>query len=256
MKKIEFRGKELEVPQSIDELTPEQYVYYIYLGSWLTGGQIDLAFWRIRWFSYLAGMGSANYTILRPEYIEQAEALRDPITAPFLVDSTTGKAPTFKTCRNLLPEYHGFKGPSDWLNDLKFGELVQCATLLEQETAAEDPEDIYREIARTLYHIPEGEPVPDVLAWHAPVLFGSVWKEIQSGPVDINGRMVDFSIIFKSTGPRRADDKTGWAGISFEIAAAGVFGNVAQLDASPFWAVLMYLYKCKFEYMHDKSNNK
>lgn len=256
MKKIEFRGKEPEVPQSIDELTPEQYVYYIYLGSWLTGGNIDLAFWRVRWFSYLAGMGSANYTILRPEYIAQAEALRDTITGPFLVDSTAGKVPTFKTCRNLLPEYHGYKGPADWLNDLKFGEFVQCATLLEQETAAEDPEDIYREIARTLYHIPEGEPVPDVLAWHAPVFFGSVWKEIQSGPVDINGKMVDFSIIFKSTGPRRADDKTGWAGISFEIAAAGVFGNVAQLDASPFWAVLMYLYKCKFEYMHDKSNNK
>lgn len=256
MKKIEFRGKELEVPQCIDELTPEQYVYYIYLGSWLTGGHIDLTFWRVRWFSYLAGMGTANYTILRPEYIAQAEALRDAVTGPFLVDSTAGKVPTFKTCRNLLPEYHGYKGPSDWLNDLKFGEFVQCATLLEQETAAEDPEDIYREIARTLYHIPEGEPVPDVLAWHAPVLFGSVWKEIQSGPVDINGKMLDFSIIFKSTGPRRADDKTGWAGISFEIAAAGVFGNVAQLDASPFWAVLMYLYKCKFEYMHDKSNNK
>jgi len=68
--------------------------------------------------------------------------------------------------------------------------------------------------------------------------------------------MVDFSIIFKSSGSRRPDDKTGWAGISFEIAAAGVFGNVSELDAAPFWAVLMYLYKCKFEYMHDKSNKK
>ena len=42
MKKIVFRGRELEVPQCIDELTPEQYIYYIYLGAWLTGGNIDL----------------------------------------------------------------------------------------------------------------------------------------------------------------------------------------------------------------------
>lgn len=256
MKTIVFRGKALEIPQCIDELTPEQYIYYIYLGSWLTGGNIDLEFWRIRWFSYLAGMGASNYTILRPEFVAEAETLRDTITAPFLVESKTGKAPTFKTCRNLLPEYRGYKGPADWLNDVKFGEFVQCATLLEQEANAADPEDIYRNIARTLYHIPDAESVPDVLAWHAPVLFGAVWKEIQSGPVDINGKMVDFSIIFKSSGPRRPDDKTGWAGISFEVAAAGVFGNVAELDASPFWAVLMYLYKCKFEYIHDKTNNK
>ena len=256
MKKIVFRGKELEAPQCIDELTPEQYIYYIYLGSWLTGGNIDLEFWRVRWFSFLAGMGSSNYTILRPEFIAEAERLRDSITDPFLVDTSRGKAPTFKTCRNLLPEYRGYKGPADWLNDVKFGDFVQCIILMEQEPTAAAPEEIYRTIARVLYAIPEAEPVPDVLAWHASVLFGAVWKAIQSGPVDINGKMVDFSIIFKSSGSRRPDDKTGWAGISFEIAAAGVFGNVSELDAAPFWAVLMYLYKCKFEYMHDKSNKK
>ena len=92
-----------------------------------------------------------------------------------------------------------------------------------------------------------------ILAWHAPMLFLAVWKAIQSGPIEINGRDVDFSIIFRSSGPRRPDDKTGWAGITFEIATSGVFGNVAEVEASPFWSVLMYLYKCKFEYIHDKS---
>lgn len=256
MKKIVFRGKTLEFPACIDELSPEQYVYYIYLGSWLAGEAIDLEYWRVRWFSYLAGLGAVNYTILKPEYIAEAEHIRDTITEPFLTDTAGHKAPTFSTCRNLLPEYRGYRGPDDWLGDVKFGKFVQCATLLEQERAAADPEEIYRGIARALYDIPEGEPVPDILAWHAPVFFGSVWKAIQSAPVDINGKMIDFSIIFRSSGPRRPDDKTGWAGISFEVAAAGVFGNVAELDAAPFWEVLMYLYKCKFEYLHDKSNNK
>lgn len=256
MKKITFRNKEIEVPECIDELTPEQYIYYIYLGSWLTGGIIDMDFWRVRWFSYLVGMGMANYTILKPEFIAEAERLRDGITAPFLTDSKNGPAPTFQTCRNLLPEYHGYKGPADWLNDVKYADFVECATLLDQEARAADPEEIYRGIARVLYHVPDADQVPEILAWHASVLFGSVWKSIQTAPVDINGRMVDFSIIFKSSGPRRPDDKTGWAGISFEVAATGVFGNVAELDNTPFWVVLMYLYKCKFEYIHDKTNKK
>ncbi len=36
MKKIVFRGKELEAPQCIDELTPEQYLLYIsrFLAYW------------------------------------------------------------------------------------------------------------------------------------------------------------------------------------------------------------------------------
>ena len=256
MKKIVFRGRELEVPQCIDELKPKQYVYYIYLASWLAGGYIDLEFWRVRWFSFMAGMGASNYTILKPEFIAEAVSLRDGITDPFLVDSPRGKAPTFKTCRNLLPDYKGYKGPTDWLNDMKFCDFVQCTTLIDQLPTAAEPEDIYRTIARVLYAIPESVPVPDILVWHAPVFFGNVWKAIQSEPVDINGKMVDLSIIFKSSGSRRPDDKTGWTGISFEIAAAGVFGNVTELDAVPFWAVLMYLYKCKFEYMHDKSNKK
>lgn len=254
MKEIRFRNAPVSVPESLDELTPEQYVYYIYLASWLTAGIIDAEYWRVRWFSFLVGMATADYTILIPEYIAEAERLRDGVVGPFLSES--GTVPTFRTCRNLLPEYKGFKGPADWLNDLRYGDFTQCAVLMEQEPTAADLREIFEGIARVLYSVPESEDVPEVLVWHAPVLFGSVWKAIQSGPIDINGKMIDFSIIFKSVGARRPDDKTGWAGISFEVATAGVFGNVRELDASPFWAVLMYLYKCKFEYLNDKSSNK
>lgn len=255
MIKIDLRGRATEFPQMLDELTPQQYVYYIHLASCLAGGLIDLEFWRCRWFSFLAGLGESNYTMLKPEFIAEAEALLHPVTDPFL--STSGKriAPTFRTCRNLLPEYQGYKGPSDWLNEVSFGKFVECATLYEQAAVSPDADEIYHGIARALYSIAEGDTVPPVLAWHAPVLFGSVLSTIQSGPIEINGKSIDFSIIFKSSGPRRPDDRTGWAGISFEVAAAGLFGTVKELEEVPFWSVLMYLYKCKFEYLHDKPKN-
>ena len=44
-------------------------------------------------------------------------------------------------------------------------------------------------------------------------------------------------------------DRTG---IVFEVAASGVFGNKKEVDDTPFWDVLLYLYKCKFEYLHQK----
>lgn len=245
----------MDFPECIEELTPGQYVYYIYLSSWLAGGNIDLNYWCRRWFSYLAGLGSSNFTMLKAEYIAEAEALLETVTGSFLVDSDRGKTPTFRTCLNLLKEYKGYRGPGDWLNGLSWGKFVECTTLMEQTGGdAADQEEVYKTIARAMYSIPEGEEIPAVLVWHAPVLLGNVWAQIQAGPIDINGRLIDFSIIFKSTGEKKPDDKTGWTGISFEVAAAGIFGNINELDAADFWAVLIYLYKCKFEYIHDKTN--
>ena len=254
MKSITFRDKKIEVPECLDELTPAQYGYFVRLGSWLAGGLIDLETWRARWFSYLAGMGASIYTILKPEYIEQAAPMVDDVTSPFLALTDKGMQPVYNTCKNLLPSYGGYSGPKDWLDDVSYAKFVECSTLLELAREADDPIEIYEEIARALYAIPEDRPVPELLAWHAPVLFGSVWHAIQSGPVEINGRQIDFSIIFKSTGQRRPDDKTGWAGISFEVASTGIFGNIKELDSQPFWTVLMYLYKCKFEYLNEKRN--
>ena len=70
---------------------------------------------------------------------------------------------------------------------------------------------------------------------------------VLSGPVYIGGEAIDFRILFQklASEDRKADDKTGWTGIVFE-----------EVDDTPFWDVLLYLYKCKFEYLHQKRNKK
>lgn len=250
MRTIIFKGKHIEVPGIPEELTPGQYREYVRLAMLLTGGHIDLRKWRTAWYSILAGLEHYSYEVPHDRYRREAESQLAEVTDPYLVDHGGGPVPRFDSCRNLLPEYGGYKGPADWLNDVRFDRFVECATIIE---AHHEDDGDYAEVARVLYSIPPEDDVPMILAWHAPMLFLAVWKAIQSGPIEINGRDVDFSIIFRSSGPRRPDDKTGWAGITFEIATSGVFGNVAEVEASPFWSVLMYLYKCKFEYIHDKS---
>ncbi|MDE6277262.1 MAG: hypothetical protein K2M06_04055 [Muribaculaceae bacterium] len=262
MIQITTRGKTVDVPQWIDELTPRQYRYYCILASMLAASTISLEYFRIRWISFLAGLGRLDYTMLRPEHIAEIEGQTSGLMNGYATN-TGQPAPhdvriEFDTPRNLLPELAGYIGPGDWLNGMKFGEFVECATIIETLASANEAEaaESYEAIARILYHIPATDKVPALLAFHAPMLFGNVWKRIQGGPIEINGRKIDFTIIFKAAGPRRPDDKTGWTGITFEVATAGLFGNVSDVETADFWAVLMYLYKCKFEYINDLKQHK
>lgn len=261
MKTITTRGRKVEIPACVQELTPEQYEYYCFLTFAMGAKAITLDYFRVRWLSYLVGLGKADFTILKKEYIRELEQQISAIDGFFVRETVNGTdrvLPDFDTAVNLLPEYKGYKGPGDLLHGITFGDFVECFTVAECLDHA-GPEAIaegYEHIARTLYHIPETAPVPDLLAFHAPKLFSSVWKAIQSGPIEINGKKIDFRIIFKSVGSSKPDDKTGWTGITFELASAGLFGNVSQVEKADMWAVLIYLYKCKFEYLNEKRNSK
>ena len=261
METITTRGRTVDIPVYVGELTPAQYEYYCFLAFALGGGVIDLDYFRVRWFSYLIGLKKVDYTILKPEYIEELERQRKVIDGFFRTQTVNGvdrQSLDFSTTVNLLPEYKGFKGPGDWLDGITFGKFVECLTIFESlaEADAEGIAEGYADIARVLYHIPGESSVPDLLAFHAPTLFSSVWSAIQAGPIDINGKKIDLRIIFRRSGNSRPDDKTGWTGITFEVASAGLFGTVKEVEATDFWEVLLYLYKCKFEYLHDKDNSK
>lgn len=255
MREIETRGRSVEIPTEISELSPEQYEYYCFLAYALGVGSIDVDYFRIRWISYLIGMGKTDFTILKPEYIAELDRQMDAIDGFFVEQADGNFHLDMMTPVNLLPSYKGFKGPGDFLEGVTYGEFVECLTVFEGLAGADEKEmtEGYNHIARTLYHIPEETEVPSLLTVHAPTLFASVWREIQGGPIEINGKKIDFRIIFKGDGSSKADDHTGWTGITFEVATAGLFGSVKDVEASEMWDVLMYLYKCKFEYLNDKN---
>lgn len=257
MMQIKTRGRTLLVPSYVGELSPEQYEYYCLLAFALSAGEITPEYFRIRWFSFLIGMKKVDFTILRPAHVEELESQMGVIDN-FLTGSPDSLHLDFKTPVNLLPSYRGYQGPSDMFQGMPFGEFVECYTVAESLPAsdAEEAAEGCRHIARLLYHIPEEEPVPELLAFHAPRLFSNVWDAITGAPVEINGQKIDLRIIFRNSGSGRPDDKTGWTGIIFEIASAGLFGNVDKVRQTDLWEVLIYLYKCKFEYLNDKRNTK
>ena len=100
---------------------------------------------------------------------------------------------------------------------------------------------------------------PSLLVIHAFNLFSAVWTQIISEPVSINGEDVNFSILFNTSSDQwrhGGNDHTGWKGITFEVAASGVFGAMDSVSNTPFWDVLLYLYKCKYEQLHNKNTTK
>lgn len=214
MKTITTRGRTVDIPTHVEELTPKQYEYYCFLAFALAGKVITPDYFRVRWFSFLIGLGKADFTILKEEHIDELEAQISAIEGYFVKEIIEGSERVhlnFDTVVNLLPEYKGYKGPGDLFQGVTFGEFVECYTVVEclDGAAPEAIAEGYEHIARTLYHIPDTAPVPDLLTFHAPKLFSSVWKAIQSGPIEINGKKIDFRIIFKSTGNTKPNDKTG-----------------------------------------------
>ncbi len=255
MKTITTRARSVEIPTHVSELTPEQYEYYVFLAHTLSMGSISGDYFRIRWFSYLIGLDKADFTVLKPKYIDELESQIGAIDGFFVTEGDRVHL-DFSTPVNLLPSYGGYQGPGDWLEGVTYGTFVECLTIAENinQMDADAMAEGYAHIARKLYNIPDDDTVPDILVFHAPMLLSSVWKALMSAPVEINGKKIDFRIIFRSSGNKRSDDKTGWTGITFEVAAAGLFGSVAEVERTDMWAVLIYLYKCKFEYLNEKRN--
>ena len=257
MYRISYKDKSVEIPTCVTELSREQYEYYCVLALSLGSGAIDAEYFRIRWLSFLIGLGQADYTLLKPEYVDEIEAGAHAIDG-FFSEAGEIQRLDFRSPVNLLPDYAGHQGPGDMLVGLAFGDFLECITAIECMADADEEEvaENYFRIARKLYHIPEGQPVPDILAFHAPTFFVNVWKILQEGPIVINGKEIDFRIIFRSSGTARRDDRTGWTGIKFEIASAGLFGSVKEVEQTDIWSVLLYLYKCKFEYLNEKRDSQ
>ena len=231
MEKFTYNSKTVEVPSCLDEVSSDQYRQFLILAVLMNRGTISPGQFRVKWLSFLLGM-KADYTMYRRDIIRELDGQLEKLDGFF--SYTTGKegerivTPILKTGRNLMQDFGGWHGVGDMLNGLTFGSFCDCLDLLQQSKQAvaekDDPaiNEIFQDITLKLYRYkdPEKTPaVPSLLAIHA-------------------------------------DDKTGWTGIVFEVAASGVFGNKKEVDDTPFWDVLLYLYKCKFEYLHQKRNKK
>ncbi len=166
----------------------------------------------------------------------------------------------YKDEANILSQaYESVDALIAYLEQEKFDFWIQSPKRMERAREQGNEEDIgelISSIGRLLYKKqgPQetGTP-PFPVCFHAYIFFLAVWELIYSVPISTNGKDIDFSILFEKSGRGNAGDNTGWVGISYDVAASGVFGDFRQVNDTPFWDVMLYIYKCRFEMLH---NNK
>lgn len=237
----------------LEELSPEQYQGYLFLAVMLRRGVLDEAAWRAKLLGLLLEL-PVDITDYKAEIADGLLA-QVGVLDGFLDD----KGPITETGRNLLPAFAGWKSKvGDMLNGMTFGDFVEALNLLGQLEESDDQSEILTELAHLMYERTEGadpdDDVPALVAVHSLTLFTSVFNLLRTGPISISGEDINFSIIFKPVPgvPSKANDHTGWHGIAMEVASSGVFGPLKEVHSTPLWDVLLYLYRAKFDLLHEK----
>lgn len=256
MVEITMNGKVCKVPEYVQECTPEQYRRLLLAAIEYHWKAIDVETLQDSVMSALLGVTTIQ--IYKQSIIDEVMGQLDKIKG--ILD---GDQINFETTRNLLQEFHGWKGPGDMFNELTFGQFLEAYVPFKQAVKegvkTEEKDRLFEEVARALYKAPSKTADPPVmLVVHCINFFASVWHAINTQPINIAGEDIDFSIIFQSSGGGKAklDDKTGWIGMAMEVAKDGPFGTLPQVNDTPFWDVMIYIYRCKFEYLHNQTKPK
>lgn len=264
MQEITYDNKTKKIPEALEELSPSQYFRYLELVLMMNTGKISPFEMKCKLMSMLLGM-RYNFRICKESIVSEISAQLPKLDGFFDITEKLDKViydPHIKSGKNLLPSYKNWKGPNDMLNDITYGQFVQCLNLAKaMETARTEKDDklvdsLMSEFGEILYRTEDsitGGSLPLLVCFHSYIFFCAVWELICTVPIPINGEDINFSILFQEPEDKKANDKTGWVGIAFEVASSGVFGNVKQINETPFWDVLLYLYKCRFEYIHNKN---
>jgi hypothetical protein len=269
-------SKVIRFAEDIHELTPDEYLFYLDLALKQVTGEItdekeikralfvkitDLKVgWRMAWST-------------EDEEVAVWSALTEKIN---LLDSffdirTENDRHIYdmhlKSGANLLPTWDGLHGPEDMLNNMNWGEFVRCLNAVKMLNKAREQEDLAGiqqntiELFETMYtgrRKSSKKPIPDVVLFHAINFFGYVYELISTVPIEINGEMIDFSIIWKSDDDETKEqkNKSGWEGILFAIAEAGIFGRTVDVNNTPLYEVLMYLYDKKHQILEEKKQQE
>lgn len=179
------------------------------------------------------------------------------------------------TVKNLLPVIQcrrtKFVGPADLLADLTFAEFRAAIREMDMHIAhAKDPDSVseamdalnrfmavlYRPCNVSGVRTPfDADELPKyaLLASAIPLWqkqttllwFTYCIKYIQTEDINIDGQIINLSVLFpkSSGGTGTAKKGIGWAGLLYDIAKEGPFGNAEKTDKAGLFDILLYMYK-------------
>jgi len=164
-----------------------------------------------------------------------------------------------KFCVQLVPVVkvgdRTYEGPKDLFADLTAWQWKEASWRIGKYAGAK--EDSYlNELFAILYGkteqgfeqaLSDAGRVPIGIRFMIYLYFVGCMNWIREEPVEIDGSEIDFGCLFPKPGEGQSQkgesDNTGVAGILFQIAESGVFGNMEQVLKVNMWDIYLRLYQ-------------
>ena len=197
----------------------------------------------------------------------------------------------WSTAKNLLPRINKYYGPQDALLDLTFFEYKEAYSRYVQLAETQD-ENLLNELIAILYrrkklfyriikHFPKFDGQirrkfspktnPNYLAKRAAdiakisqaekqivlLYFRNSIDFIVTGKINIDGKEIDLSVLYKKGSDDSSKSDIGMAGLLFSLAESKVFGNIDETADVNIYTVFARLYQLKMdsEAIKSKAND-
>ncbi|MCF0183402.1 MAG: hypothetical protein HUK04_04110 [Bacteroidaceae bacterium] len=246
MREVQFIGRTISVPEVADEMGGKQYEAMLV-------AQLTRDPAQVRALVAKAAMGLRVVPSLYLTATDADMATADEVAAMFCDESGRVR---LSPLRNLIPVHGEWRAKAgDMLNGMTFGDFMTVMGILRQLDGedGQEAEEMVEALVRAMYDGPKERKPSALLALHCFTFFNSVWTHLTTTPVKVDGEDICYTILFQGGGGGRyGDDHLGWNGIRLEVAKGGVFGTVRDVDGTPLWDVLTWLYKCRKEYNRMK----
>jgi hypothetical protein len=142
------------------------------------------------------------------------------------------------------------------LNDMYLDELFAILYRRDRQKVKSSGREQEREIENGLR---VAKRVPVGVKFMIYLFFLGCMNWMRDEPVEIDGREIDFGCLFPkasaNTGDKTDDDNTGMAGILFQMAESGVFGNMEETSRVSMWDVFLRLYQIHHQIKNMKSTS-
>jgi hypothetical protein len=165
-----------------------------------------------------------------------------------------------KFCIQIIPRvrvgFHWYQGPKDLLSDITILEWKETSWRVGKYSKTHD-DNCLDEIFAVLYirkkdmgekELTIARRVPIGIKFMVYLFFLGCMNWIREETIEIDGEDINFGCLFP-TGKEAAEnskgdeDNTGLAGILFQMAESGVFGNMEQTSKVNMWDVFLRLYQ-------------
>lgn len=263
--KVPEKDITIEFAERLEELKPEDWLFYCELIYKLEQGEISNWEFQVAWLYCLLNMRpEASTKLPTVEKTDNVAYLLSQLTNFFEYDRDQLVIHT--TCVvNLLPDIgwplkgarETFQGPGDLLHKMTFGRFLSAYRVymdyLENKNG-----DALPELTNILYGM--GDRAAKLPPWyHLSTLyfFQSCVAHITTQPLVVYGQELDIYKVFKQGGDAKEtpDRELPFDPVLFDLGENGVFGSVDKLKEQELFEVLRYLYRKHLQGIEEKRKN-